>query len=236
MQAILTGVVRRDPIVGALAKAFKAECVKGADRWDGESIPIVMGNTDGCDLIQMQRIKENKPYIYVDHGYFTRGYANGVFRICLSHFHCADWRPSDRPWSGKMLPWHKGSHIIVIPPSAAVARIYGAGNWVDTVIDYLKKRTDRRIIVKPKGEMDLQVLCREAHALISYGSVAEVEAAMMGVPVFSEKGPGKLISGDMEQIEWPVYPDREPWLGALAAAQWHIKEFHSAAERLAPLI
>ena len=235
IQAILTDVKRRDEIVATIAKHAKASLAK---KWDGESIPIVMGNLVGCDDIQIQCRMNNKPYIYLDHGYFTRGYGNGVARVCLSNYHCTDWRPSDRKRWKKLNDWHKGDHIIVIPPAEYVAKIYLKQGWVSDTLKELGKYTDRKIVVKPKGLMDLSQLCEKAHALVSFGSVADVEAAMMGVPIFcSEYSPAVPIGlTDLSLIESPIYPDRTQWLHSLSAAEWHKDELGKAWDRLSEVL
>lgn len=235
IQAILTGTKRRDDVVAALAKQARASLVK---QWDGVSLPIIMGNLCGCDDIQIVCRVQGKPYVYIDHGYFTRGYDRGVFRICVSNHHCTDWRDSERKRWKKLKPWHTGKHVIVIHPAEYVAKIYGKQRWLDETVETLKKHTDRRIIVKPKGTMDLQALCEDAHALVSFGSVADVEAAMMGVPVFcSPHSPASPIGlGDFTKIESPIYPEREPWLRSLSAAEWGKNEFDQAWKRVSEVL
>lgn len=231
IQAILTGTKRRDNVVAKLAKAAGAVLT---DKWDGESLPIVMGNLNGCDEIQMARRKAGLPYVYIDHGYFSRGYDRGVFRVCASNYHCTDWRSSERKRWKKLKEWHTGDHIIVIPPAEMVQKIYGKQKWVEQTVATIRSHTDRKVVVKPKGVMDLQELCEKAHAIVSYGSVAEVEAAMAGVPVFcSPDSPAVPISvQDLSKIETPIYPEREPWLRSLSAAEWHLDEFDQAWDRI----
>lgn len=235
MQAILTGVKRRDDVVAAFAKAAGAKCVT---QWDGVSPVVVMGNLHGCDEIQKVCRANGIPYVYLDHGYFTRGYDRGAFRVCVNHYHCTDWRPSDRKRWGKIRDWHIGSHVIVIPPSKHAKFIYDADGWLDATVAQLKSLTNRKIIVKPKGEMALADLCVDAHAIVSFGSVAEVEAALMGVPVFcSDYSPASVIGlNELAMIDSPEYPDRTPWLRALSAAEWNVKEFDMAWERVRGLL
>ena len=110
--------------------------------------------------------------------------------------------------------------------------------WVEDALKELAKQTDRKIIVKPKGSMDLSQLCEKAHALVSFGSVADVEAAMMGVPVFcSEYSPALPIGlTDLALIESPAYPDRSQWLHSLSAAEWHKDEFDVAWKRISEVL
>jgi hypothetical protein len=205
---------------------------KLVSQWSGDCLPIIVGNNDGCAEIQMQCRKEGRPYVYIDHGYFTRGYAHGVFRFCVSHYHTTDWRPS-----GKKIPkvseWHGGDTIIVIPPAPMVEKIYKAQGWLRETIRTLADSTDKRVVIKQKGDGNLADMLKSAHALVSYGSVAEVEAAIAGVPVFTTCGPSLPIAEqDFSKIETPTFPNRNEWLSALAGAEWHLSELDKAWSRL----
>ena len=61
---------------------------------------------------------------------------------------------------------------------------------------------------------------------MTYGSVAGIEAAILGIPVFS--GPIcptlPISAGTLEQIENPTLHERRPWLCSLAYANWRISE------------
>lgn len=232
MQCILTGVTRRDNVVKAFAKACGGVCTS---EWDGRSPVVIMGNLQGCDDIQKSCLKEKIPYIYIDHGYFRRGYDKGFFRVCVNNYHTTDFRPSGRQYSGKIRDWRRsGKTIVLLPPAEKVKEIYGCHNWQTEAINKLKKHTDRRIIVKPKGEGNLPELLQSAHAVVSYGSVADVESAMLGVPVFvSYRSPAVPIGiTDLSLIESPIYPDREMWLSSLAGAEYHTSEFDKAWDRV----
>lgn len=229
IELVLTGVRRRDIILIELAKVCGGEFVT---KWDGDSFPIIVGNNEGCDEIQIRCRKEGKHYLYIDHAYFNRGYEGGCFRFCKDHYHTTDWRPSDKKIP-KTAPWHEGDTIIVIPPAPMVEKIYNARGWLRETLDTLAQHTDKRIVIKQKGDGRLADMLKTAHALVSYGSVAEVEAALAGVPVFTTCGPSLPVAQtDFSKIETPIYPDREKWLSALAGAEWHLSELDKAWSRL----
>ena len=69
MQLILSGIERRDNCLKRFAEASKGILTQ---YWDGESIPVVVGNLHGADKIQMQCRERGIPYILIDHGYFNR--------------------------------------------------------------------------------------------------------------------------------------------------------------------
>lgn len=229
MQLILSGVERRDNWLKAFAVASGGILTRN---WDGESIPVVVGNLNGTAEIQIECRKRGTPYVLVDHAYWNRDFNLGNARVCVSNYHCTDWRTSDR-LIPSVQPYKQGKAIIVIPPAPYIQKIYNAHNWTDETVAKLKTLTDRPIVVKNKGEGELAKYLAKAHALVSFGSVSEVEAAIAGVPVFtSEYSPAVPISQDIAQIETPSYPDREQWLRALAASQWRITELDKCWERL----
>ena len=61
---------------------------------------------------------------------------------------------------------------------------------------------------------------------MTFASVAGVEAAVAGVPVFAtQRCPTwPITAGPIEAIETPVLADRGPWLRSLGYACWHMDE------------
>jgi hypothetical protein len=72
----------------------------------------------------------------------------------------------------------------------------------------------------------LQADLAGAHALVTHGSNAANEAIILGCPVFSHKSCAASLVGhtDLNKIEAPAYPDRQPWLNSLAYTQFHERE------------
>ena len=71
--------------------------------------------------------------------------------------------------------------------------------------------------------MPLHEELRGAHALVTHGSIAAVEAVALGCPVFVDAESAAAVMGrtDISQIEKPIYPDnRMPWLHTLAYCQF----------------
>ena len=229
MQFILSGVERRDSALKRLQIASGGELTKV---WNGKDIPVIVGNLHGAAEIQIECRKKNIHYILIDHGYFARDIGLSVARFCVDNYHCTDWRTSNRPIP-KVKAYRAGKTIVVIPPSDYAKMIYKAHGWLDDTLEQLKQVTDRKVIVKTKGEGLLKDYLRDAHALVSFGSVSEVEAAIAGVPVFvSEHSPLSPINQPLSNIETPDYPERETWLRSLAASQWYSHEMTEAWHRL----
>jgi len=183
-------------------------------------------------------MRNNLPFLHLDHAYFKRGYEHGNVRVNFGHFHQTALLPVTdygTPLASKRLqPWKKdGSQIIVISPSESITRVLYAVDpikypwrsskeWVSWSTSELTRYTRRSVIVKKKGGSILDFL-RNAHACVSLSSVAEVESTVFGVPVFtSDDSPAAQVSEkDLSRIETPIYPDREQWLKTLSYSQFH---------------
>lgn len=176
-----------------------------------------------------------KPFLYMDHGYWRREPLLQWFRLIHDDIHLTHLldRPGDR-WKAQgreLAPWRRdGRTVVVIPPSEAIQAIYGdARGWLDSTLATLAARTERPVLVKQKGPpLPKYLQEKDAWAVVTYASVAGVEAALHGYPVFA--GPHcpalPISAGPIEKIGHPVYRDREPWLHSLAYSTWHISEFN----------
>lgn len=179
-------------------------------------------------------IEAKTPFIYGDHAYFERGYEGGNFRIIKSDIHQLTAKKVDVPrMAVPMRDWRKGSHILVFPPSVTIAKTFesfGSYGWVEKTISEIRKHTDRKIIVKLKQSREpLAHFLNDCHAVVGYGTVASVEAALLGVPVFSgPRCPATPVGlTDLSKIEDPIYPDRNRWVASLTYSQFHLDEIKS---------
>jgi hypothetical protein len=176
-----------------------------------------------------------KPWIYFDHAYFNRGWHNSNFRCIRNGIHLTKMldRPTDRfKKHGVVIePWRKtGREIVIIPPSDAQTAIYGNTMWLLETESRLCHLTDRPVVCKRSKQSALRDFLRDAWAVVTYASVAGVEAALMGVPVFStENCPSWPVNaGTLETIETPVYSEaREQWAAGLSYASWNWEEMKS---------
>jgi len=188
-------------------------------------------------------IAEKRTFIYWDRGYLRRVFATwlprgadgGYYRWHVNAFQMTEIRdvPSDR-W--KMLglkkevcPWHKGGRKIVIADTLPdYWNVRGLPvDWSLRMAHYLKSRTDRPIIVRKKeSNISLYDELKNAHCLVAHGSIAAVEAVVLGCPVFVDKESAAALVGRVgfDDIENPVYPERQPWLNSLTYNQWNEAE------------
>jgi hypothetical protein len=205
-------------------------------------VPIV-GCTATLRPLYQDWIARKRTFIYWDRGYLRRVFATwlprgdegGYYRWTLNRFQLNEIRdvPEDR-WRALNLgkevrSWRKGGKKIVIAdtlPDYWLVRGLPL-DWSKHMASHLTKHTDRPIVVRHKeASTSLQDELKDAHCLITHGSIAAVEAVVMGCPVFVDEESAAAPMGRVgfDDIENPVYPDRYKWLCSLAYNQWNEKE------------
>ncbi len=193
--------------------------------------PVIFGFDDIPAL--QKHFAEGSPFIFIDHAYFSRGYHAGNFRIIRNDIHQRKLKAVDGPRKKQSAPardWKaRGSHILVFPPSYTMAKTFDTKAWTAQTIEEIGKYTDRKVIVKSKDDGPLKKFLYDCHAVIGYGTVASVEAAMMGIPVFA--GPRcpctPIGSQPLSEIESPARPNRDAWFNTLTWSQFHLDEIKS---------
>lgn len=205
----------------------------------GDVIPIVGCQPESTALIKEWR-KSGRTWIYWDRGYCRRVFATwlprgadgGMYRWHVNSFQMQTIRdvPGDR-WARCETPtraWQKGGrHIVIAAPTRTYARFHETRDWIADTIDALARVTDRQLVIRDKESMrPLQADLEGAHALVTHASIAAVESVICGCPVFVHSDSGAALVGhtDLTKIEKPVYPERQPWLNALAYSQFNETE------------
>lgn len=239
--------------IGARVTAAGGKMVRGdvaqlAEYADQGLLPIA-----GCEPKLTQLIADwrtrNVPWGYWDRGYFRRIYACADFNRAQSGSGFYRWHinsfqtqrlldvPDDR-WKALRLPvaeWQKGGrHIVIAAPSRTYTRFHRTESWIADTIDALARVTARRLEIRDKEHVrnrSLQEDLKGAHCLVTHGSIAAVEAVVLGCPVFVDPSSAAAVVGctDLKQIEKPCYPDRQPWLNSLAYSQWDEIELTNGA-------
>lgn len=179
--------------------------------------------------------KEARDFYYIDTGYignlgkrkeFHRVVKNnvqhltGIKDVPDDRFNslCA-WKPYMQ-YKGKMAT--TGDAVLVVTPSEKPCKFYNIDRdaWVQETIAEIKKHTDRPIVIRDKplrrdrvgdNSVYTQLQIDKVHALVTYNSIAAIEAIHAGVPAFTlaPNTASQLASQDLSKIETPYYPKEE---------------------------
>jgi hypothetical protein len=190
--------------------------------------------------------REQRTFIYWDRGYLRRVFATwlprgsdlgipgGYYRWHVNTFQMARIEAvADDRWRALRLdaevkPWNRhGRHIVIADTLPDYWNLFSDPHWTRRTAARLRELTDRPIIVRDKESLrPLGDQLRDAHCLVAHGSIAAVEAVVMGCPVFVEPISAAALVGktDLRDIESPIYPDRQAWLHSLAYNQWNEAE------------
>lgn len=216
-------------------------------------IPIVGCSVQLSGMIAKWR-EAKRNWLYWDRGYYLRvynthvprGQDGGSYRWHMNEFQLSKigntsperWqvdlnqlRRAGGVWS-EMPPdgfkWRKGGrHIVIAAPTRTYSKFHRTESWVADTLYALSLVTDRQLVVRDKeSKRTLQSDLADAHCLVTHGSNAAVEAAILGTAVFVHSDSAAALVGqtDLKTIETPVYPDRHPWLCALANNQFRENE------------
>lgn len=241
-----------DPYINMLAEGVG---VRSQDHIDVERLeaPVVLRGIMKHKIMK-QCWRLGKKFFYVDTGYLgnhvsdTNPRANKIWhRIVpdnLQHQHFQP-RPADRFERLKLcLPQRRrGRNIIVAAPDEKPCKFYNIDQqqWIQQVTDDLSRVTDRPVTVRLRERSrqsrmvhePLAKLLQDAHVLVTYNSLAAIEAVMLGVPAIVLApchAAGMVASTDITTVEDPVWPDQSllhDWLCWLAYGQYHVSEMRS---------
>jgi len=135
--------------------------------------------------------------------------------------------------------WKKpGSKILLVMSTNKPFEYYNESReeWISNTIETLKKHSDREIVVREKsgrGERTndtiYNALDQDVYALITYNSIAAVEAIQYGIPAFCTvpTAASMVTTSDLTQIENPPKLDESiiyKWLSSVAYGQFSLDE------------
>lgn len=206
-------------------------------------IPIV-GCQPETTALNVAWRANGRRWIYWDRGYLKRVFATHLpraesieksyYRFHVGSFQMLETRKvADDRWKalkfdGVVRPWErKGRHIVIAAPTRTYSRFHRCEGWIADTIDALSRVTSRQLVIRDKeSKRSLQEDLEGAHCLVTHASIAAVESVVLGCPVFVHPDSAAALVGhaDIKKIETPVYPDRQPWLNALAYSQWSESE------------
>lgn len=131
--------------------------------------------------------------------------------------------------------WKKsGSKILVVLPTEKPFQYYGhnRAKWIQKVERTIKKHSDRPIVWREKASRGVRTndtiydaLDDDIYALVTYNSIATVEAVQHGIPAFglAPTAADPVCNNNLAQIENPRMPSEDlvyKWLSSIAYSQF----------------
>jgi len=245
-----------DAIVGDFTQSFdEVESTNYANLKDNQdNTPVILRGLTERKVIRLCE-KQKRDYYYIDTGYMgnlqKRKDWHRIVKNDVQNMKPKYDLPADRflqlPHAISNLRfkgWKKfNGPILVVTPSAKPCMFYGIDRdeWVEETIIEIKKHTDRQIIIRDKAgrvervgnnSVPIQLVNERIHCLVTYNSIAAVEAISTGVPAIAT-APGAadaLCTKNISDIESPYYPDEEKviaWQNWLAYCQYTPKEMNN---------
>ena len=184
--------------------------------------------------------KSGRDYYYIDTGYFGNGRKKTYHRITKNNMQYlgeVKHRPRDRLAATGLAPrkFRPGANILLAPPSQKLLMCYDIDldRWLEETVSQIKLFTDREIIVRNKASRSVRqstdtmemALERNVHCLVTFSSIAAVEAICLGKPaiVLGPSAAAPVCSQSLKDIENPFIPtldEVEEWLAHLAYCQF----------------
>jgi len=183
--------------------------------------------------------QDNKrDFYFVDTGYFGNTKTKNWHRVTKNSLqYCGKLRdvPSDRyiKANGYTKKFTPGGKILLCPPSEKAMQFYGEDldEWMENTLSQIKKHTDREIVVRLKKSRKervyqdtiQQALQDDIHCLVTYNSIASIEALMEGKPAFvlGQNAGSPLCLNDLSKIETPLYPSQDEVMYLLSNLAYH---------------
>lgn len=220
--------------------------------WDREKVTdaaLVIRGLGGGSRKAIHHCIENKRTFYaVDTGYFGNWKNKYIHRITKNELQNTGpiiQRPIDRAKSFgyKFKKFTSGKKILICPPSDKVMQLFNQPDpetWVHNIVQELKNYTDRPIEIRLKptrservGNKSIQAaLNDDVHCLITYNSIAAVEALMEGKAaiVLGPNAAQKIAENSLQNVENPQIPDKDTmdgFMAHLAFCQFTVTEMRS---------
>ena len=224
--------------------------VKNNTDTDATSPAMFWGFVNNNINLVHQLEQQQLDYWYTDTPYFGRfnndnlKEDNHYWRICKNQIHARYWRdcPSDRfdkfNLKIKTKDKNQGEYVLICPSSTGIHTYLKKTNWLNDTVNEIKKYTDRPIKIREKprkagtsgpsvADVPLEQDLENAWACVTSCSISAVEAALQGVPIFSDPKSfaWSMSSASLSEIEDPLYLNPTQCLYSLAYQQFTPQEF-----------
>lgn len=258
--AIITGKTVQDNVIEAFAQNTGANVIT-IDKYlkDGQlpsrvQAVAIAGILRGNAKLLAECQAKGIDYYYIDHAYFNSGYAkptwmritkNGFVQNAIVSNDPSRWNKFFQTPLQPYLYKNRKS-ILILPPSDAVAKVFGAQSWLPRIAQKIKQHTNRPLIIrhKPgpilndnlitlKGRSNydyppMDEIWPKVYCVVAFNSNMAVDALIRGIPVittpYSATWP---ISNKVEAIENLIEFDRSALFSSLSWGQYNIDEMRS---------
>lgn len=220
--------------------------------------------------IYQEAIRTKRPIIIIEVGNFKRG---ETWRISLNHVNSQGIfgnnsnldpeRPKKLGVELKPFQQKRRGEILIAGQHESSLQWQGMPSmkqWTLSTIDEIKRRTNRRIIVRPHPRSPFSIsvpnvvlergrrvpntyddynIFYNYHCVVNFNSGPAVQAAINGIPVICDKS---SLAGDLSinwnQLENPMLPDRQQWFLELCHTEWTVDEIRQGIplQRILPHI
>ena len=172
-------------------------------------------------------IEDGRDFYYIDTGYFGNDKTKHYHRITKNalQFNLPILKdcPDDRfmRTGTEIRRYTPGENILLCPPSQKALSYWNVDlqEWLESTVAEIKKYTKRPIVIREKQKRHIRTnddtmemaLSRDVHCMVTYNSIAAVEALILGKPVFV-MGPNAaepLANTDLSKINNPSMPSVE---------------------------
>jgi lipopolysaccharide biosynthesis glycosyltransferase len=227
---------RWDGIVQAFVQGANG-CMASWDMAKDLSAPIALRSIAKKKIMQ-ECLDRKRDFYYIDTGYFGNRKLKDYHRVtrnAMQWLGDIEERPADRLERTRVQahPITPGRTILIAPPSHKAMSYWGLDpdQWVAETVTEIKKHTDRPIVIRMKQPREIRAtvdtmemaLKDDVHCLVTFNSIAAIEALIYGKPVFT-MGPNAaqpLANKDLSQIETPFCPDIDQVNSLLRCLAYH---------------
>ena len=237
-----------DPILRSLAIGSHGQ-ISNWDREHSTNTPLLIRGLGGGSRKAIETCKKTGRTFYaVDTGYFGNTKTKWIHRVSknnLQHIGPIIDRPNDRAkqFGYKYKKFTPGSKILICPPSLKVMDMFKQPTpeeWVKEVVKRIKMHTDRPIEIRLKpnrtervtNKTIQQALSEDVHCLVTFNSIASIEALMEGKPalVLGPNAAEAVCETKIEKIDYPKIPTKDEmnaFMSHIAYCQFTIPEMES---------
>jgi len=246
--------------VEAAAKGMNAKIVshdKALASTDCNKV-VFMGVLRGTHLVYRWAEAKGIDFYYIDRPYWGESRRTPYWMRCVKNQHVKTFVDNitfddrfKKTFKDVIKPFHKnGKYVLVVPPSHAMAEMFGGKEWLDNTLKILKKNTDRELVIRekpfnPNTIIDAQGRLQpgnsknkqptqpfewdKIHAVVTFNSSITIKALANGVPCFAnfDNPCLPICETDFAKIETPMYEDPRPVFYSLAYGQFTQEEFRN---------